>query len=70
MVPPGSSAPRSARERKAADKAAKKEHERQEKSARKAKGTASPPPLAPSTASPEEWKLEDFLNLGPRKRGS
>jgi hypothetical protein len=66
MAPPGSGAPMSARERKAADKAAKKDNERREKNDKKAKGTAS----APSTASSEVWKLEDVLNPGHKKQGS
>ncbi len=85
MVPPGSDAPMSARQRKAADKAAKKGNERRGKPAKKVKGTASPPPPSPApsssdassdppsdppTASSEGWKLEDVLNLGPKKRGS
>jgi hypothetical protein len=69
-APQASDAPMSARERKAADKAAKKEDERRGKAAKKAKGTAVPPPPAPPPASSDEWKLEDILNFGPKKRGS
>jgi hypothetical protein len=69
MARPGTDAPRSARERKAADKALKKEDVRRGKAVKKAKGTASPL-LAPAAASTEEWKLDDVLNFGPKKRGS
>jgi hypothetical protein len=70
MAQPRSGAPVSARERKTADKVAKKEDERRERAAKKSKGTASPAPQAPASASSEGWKLEDVLKFGPKKRGS
>jgi hypothetical protein len=71
----------SSKERKAEEKAAKKvrerqekllrdERSRQEKLAKKDKGSAPSAPVPPATGASEGWKLDDVLNLGPKKRGS